>query len=89
LIVAHEDRAVCWSQRSEGSLGAFCCERDGDYTDRVFAFANSVLSLLKQQSRRRYAANGFASRKHQQCRTIAQGAGCFAGTPTRTGAKSD
>ena len=27
------------------------------------------------------------SRKHHQCRTIAQGAGYFAGTPTRTGAK--
>jgi hypothetical protein len=40
--------------------GAFCSERDGDYANRVFAFADLVLTLLKQQSRRRYAANGFA-----------------------------
>jgi hypothetical protein len=45
----------------ERSVSAFCSGRDGHYADRVFAFANSVLTaLLKQQSRRRYAANGFA-----------------------------
>ena len=58
-VVAHEGREVCRSPRSEGSLSAFCSERDGDYADRVFAFADLVLSaLLKQQSRRRYATDG-------------------------------
>ena len=61
LVVGHEDRKVCRLQRSERSVSAFCSGRDGHYADRVFAFANSVLTaLLKQQSRRRYAANGFA-----------------------------
>jgi hypothetical protein len=61
LVVGHEDRKVCRLQQSERSVSAFCSGRDGHYADRVFAFANSVLTaLLKQQSRRRYAANGFA-----------------------------
>jgi hypothetical protein len=63
--LGHEDREVCKSQRGEGSLSAFRRGRDGHYVDRVFAFANSVLTaLLKQQSRRRYAANGFALLPH-------------------------
>jgi hypothetical protein len=60
--LANEDRAVCRSPRGEGSPSAFCGGRDGDYADRVFAFDDLVLSaLLKQQSRRRYAANGLPS----------------------------
>jgi hypothetical protein len=55
-----KDREVCRSPRGARSLSAFCSERDGDYADRVFAFADLVLTLLKQQSRWRYAANGFA-----------------------------
>ena len=51
--LANEDRAVCRSPRGEGSPSAFCCGRDGDYADRVFAFDDLMLSaLLKQQSRR-------------------------------------
>jgi hypothetical protein len=42
--LANEDRAVCRSQRSERSVGAFCSERDGHYADRVFAFADLVLT---------------------------------------------
>ena len=45
-VVAHEGREVCRSPRSEGSLSAFCSKRDGYYGDRVFAFANSVLTAL-------------------------------------------
>jgi hypothetical protein len=53
-VVGHEDCEACQSQRGARSLSAFCGERDGDYADRVFAFANSVLTdLLKQQSRQR------------------------------------
>ena len=41
-------------------LSAFHRGGDGNHAYHVFAFANSALSLLKQQSRRRYTANGFA-----------------------------
>ena len=50
----HEDRAVCWSPRGEGSLGAFRRGRNRNHADREFDFDDPVLSdLLKQQSRRR------------------------------------
>ena len=59
--LANEDRAVCGSPRGEGSLSAFHCGGDGNYADRELTLADLVLSAcLKQQSRRRYAANGFA-----------------------------
>jgi hypothetical protein len=51
-------------------------ERDGHYADRVFAFADLVLSLLKQQSRRRSSTNGFAFVPHT-CRVLGQhSSGC-------------
>jgi hypothetical protein len=61
--IGHEDREVCGPPRGEASHSALCSECDGDHAGRDFHFADLVLSaahLLKQQSRRRYAANGFA-----------------------------
>ena len=43
-VVAHEDRAVCRSPRSEGRLGPFRRRRDGNHADREFGFADPVLS---------------------------------------------
>ena len=51
-VVAHEGREVCRSPRSEGSLSAFCSERDGHYADRVFASADLVLTTPLAQRKR-------------------------------------
>jgi hypothetical protein len=76
LDIDHEDREACRSPRGARSVSAFCSERDGHYADRVFAFADLVLSLLKQQSRRRSSTNGFAFVPHT-CRVLGQhSSGC-------------
>ena len=58
--IGHEDREVCGSQRGARSLNDFCGERDGHYADRVFDFANSVLTARSNSKRRmaRTAASG-------------------------------
>jgi hypothetical protein len=77
LDIDHEDRETCRSPRGARSVSAFCSERDGHYADRVFAVADLVLSLLKQQSRRRSSTpNGFAFVPHT-CRVLGQhSSGC-------------
>ena len=50
--IGHEDREVCGSQRGARSLNDFCGERDGHYADRVFDFANSVLTAHSNSKRR-------------------------------------
>jgi hypothetical protein len=58
--IGHEDREVCGSQRGARSLNDLCGERDGHYADRVFDFANSVLTARSNSKRRmaRTAASG-------------------------------
>src|SRR5215472_4246168 len=51
--IDYEDRAICWSPRSEGSPSGFCCGRDGDYADREFDFDNFVLSAFAARKSRK------------------------------------
>ena len=59
--IGDRHREARGSPRGEGSLSAFHRGGDGNYADRELTLTDLVLSAcLKQQSRRRYAANGFA-----------------------------
>jgi hypothetical protein len=46
----HEDREICRSPRSEGSLSARCSRRDGHHARREFAFDDLILKQVSCSS---------------------------------------